>query len=105
MRNIRWLDSAELELTNIIRYVGKTFGLDTALQVFDDILARVEALNDFPLMGTLHPAVRYHGLEICTLHESHTRVFYSITDSEIIILLVWNNWKDDGMIIDLIESL
>ena len=43
MRNIRWLDSAELELANIVRYIGLTFGIDTASRVFDDIILRVEA--------------------------------------------------------------
>lgn len=104
MRNIRWLDSAELDLTNIIRYVGVTFGSDTALQVFDDIMLRVEALREFPFLGTFYPLVQYQGLRIYTLHERHTKVFYSIADSEIIIILVWNNLRDESLIKAAIES-
>ena len=51
MRDIRWLDSAELDLTNIIRYIEVTFGTSTALQVFDDIMLRVEALCQFPYLA------------------------------------------------------
>lgn len=104
MKNIRWLDSAELDLTNIIRYVETTFGSDTALQVFDDIMLRVEALSGFPYLGTLDPSVKYQGLEIYTLHERHTRVFYAIADGEIIVVLVWNNQRDDSLIKAAIES-
>ena len=104
MRNIRWLNSAELDLTNIIRYVGVTLGSDTAFQVFDDIMLRVEALSGFPYLGTLDPSVKYQGLEVFVLHERHTRVHYSITPNEIIIVLVWNNQRDDSLIKAAIES-
>ena len=104
MRNIRWLNSAELDLTNIIRYVGVTLGSDTAFQVFDDIMLRVEALSGFPYLGTLDPSVKYQGLEVFVLHERHTRVHYSITPNEIIIVLVWNNQRDDSLISAAIES-
>ena len=104
MRNIRWLDSAELDLTNIIRCVGVTFGSDAASQVFDDIMLRVEALIEFPFLGTFYPMVKYQGLEIYTLHERHARVFYAIADDEIIIVLVWNNLRDDSLIKAAIES-
>ena len=104
MRNIRWLNSAELDLTNIIRYVGATFGSDTALQVFDDIILRVEALSGFPYLGTLDPSFNYQGLAVFVLHERHTRVYYSITPNEIIIVLVWNNQRDDRLIKVAIDS-
>ena len=104
MRNIRWLDSAELDLTNIIRYVGMTFGSDTALQVLDDVMLRIETLGEFPFLGTFYPLIRYQGLEVYTLHEHHTKVFYAIADSEIIIILVWNNLRDDNLIKAAIES-
>lgn len=103
MRVIRWLDSAELDLTNIIRYIEVTFGTSTASQVFDDIMLRVEALCQFSYLGTFYPLVQYKGLKVYTLHERHTRVFYSITDSEIIIVLVWNNLKDDSAIVELLS--
>ena len=103
MRNIRWLDSAELELANIVRYIGLTFGIDTASRVFDDIILRVEALQDFPYMGTLDPSVKYHGLEVYVLHNRHARLFYSITQSVIIVVLVWNNRRDERLIESAIE--
>ena len=53
MKNIRWLDSAELDLTNIIRYVEES---------------------------------------------------YAIGDGEIIVVLVWNNQRDDSLISVAIES-
>ena len=43
--NIRWLDSAEEELTNFVRLEGRIFGLDVATRVFDDIMLRVDELH------------------------------------------------------------
>ena len=56
--NIRWLDSAEEDLTNFVRLEGRIFGFDVALQVFDDIMSRVDELLEFPNLGTLEPSYR-----------------------------------------------
>ena len=36
--NIRWLDSAEEELTNFVKLEGEIFGFDVATQITDEII-------------------------------------------------------------------
>ena len=102
--NIRWLDSAEEELTDIIRFEGHFFGLEVATQIYNDIMSRVEALSEFPLLGTLEPFLNYQGLEIRVLHGRFTRVFYTLYDDEILVLLVWDNRRDGKLIESILLS-
>ena len=96
--NIRWLDSAEEDLINFVRFEGKIFGPDVAVQVFEEIMSRVDDLLEFPYLGTLEPSYRYHNLDIRVLHEWHTRVYYTISDEEIVVVLFWDNRRDDKLI-------
>ncbi len=96
--NIRWLDSAEEELLNIVRLERRLLGLEVATQVYDDVILRVEALSKFPFLGTLETFVNYHGLEIRVLHGRYTRVFYTINYDEILVLMVWDNRRDSSLI-------
>lgn len=96
--NIRWLDSAEEELINFVRLEGQIFGFDVASQIIDEILSRVDDLLKFPNLGTLESSLKYQNLEVRVLHEKHARIFYTITDDEIIIILFWDNRKDDKKI-------
>ena len=93
--NIRWLDSAEEDLISFVRFEGKIFGLDVAAKVFDEIMSHVDDLLEFPYLGTLEPSYRYQNLDIRVLHEWHTRVYYTISNEEIVIVLFWDNRRDD----------
>ena len=95
---IKWLDSAEEDLLDFVRLEGRFFGQEVAAQVFDDIMSRVEVLESFPFLGTLESSIKYQDLEIRTLHERHTRIFYTVSDNEVVIVLVWDNRKDDNQI-------
>ena len=96
--NIRWLDSAEEELTNFVKLEGEIFGFDVATQITDEIMSRVDNLMEFPNLGTLESLLKYQNLEIRVLHERHARIFYTISDDEIIIVLFWDNRRDDKKI-------
>lgn len=96
--NIRWLDSAEEELTNFVKLEGEIFGFDVATQITDEIMSRVDNLMEFPNLGTLESSLKYQNLEIRVLHERHARIFYTISDDEIIIVLFWDNRRDDKKI-------
>ncbi len=102
--NIRWLDSAEEDLTDFVRLEGRIFGFDVALQVFDDIMSRVDELLEFPYLGTLESSYRYQNLDIRVLHERHSRIFYTMSDDEIIIVLFWDNRRDDKRIESAIKT-
>lgn len=96
--SIRWLDSAEEELTNFVKLEGQIFGFDVATQITDEIMSRVDDLIEFPNLGTLESSLKYQDLEIRVLHERHARIFYVISDDQIIIVLFWDNRRDDKMI-------
>ena len=97
--NIRWLDSAEEDLTNFVKLEGQIFGFDVATQIIDEIMSRVDDLMWFPNLGTLESSLKYQNLEIRVLHERHARIFYTVSDNEIIIVLFWDNRRDDKKIV------
>ena len=97
--NIRWLDSAEEDLTNFVKLEGQIFGFDVATQISDEIMSRVDDLIWFPNLGTLESSLKYQNLEIRVLHERHARIFYTVSDNEIIIVLFWDNRRDDKKIV------
>lgn len=82
--NIRWLDSAEEDLTNFVKLEGQIFGFDVATQIIDEIMSRVDDLMWFPNLGTLESSLKNQNLEIRVLHERHARIFYTVSDNEII---------------------
>lgn len=97
--NIRWLDSAEEDLTNFVKLEGQIFGFDVATQIIDEIMSRVDDLIWFPNLGTLESSLKYQNLEIRVLHERHARIFYTVSNNEIIIVLFWDNRRDDKKIV------
>ena len=102
--NVRWLNSAEVELTDFVRLERQIFGFDVATQIMDGIMSQLDDLMEFPNLGTLEPELKYQNLEVRTLHERHSRIFYTINDEEIIIVLFWDNRRDDKMIVPSINT-
>lgn len=104
MRNIKWLETAERELQNIIQYVSEAFGSDFASRIVDDIMLRVDALGEFPYLGTIDSSIQFQGLVLYILHERHLRIYYTVTEKEILIVLLWNNRRDDHLLVTAIET-
>ncbi len=98
MREIQWLKEAENELANIIDYVLQNHGQNVALEVYDNVISRIDLLAEFPELGTYEKKYSFKGQPLRVLHSWHTRVFYSIQDTRIIIVLLWNNRMDDRAI-------
>lgn len=98
MREIQWLKEAENELANIIDYVLQNHGQNVALEVYDNVISRIDLLAEFPELGTCEKKYSFKGQPLRVLHSWHTRVFYSIQDTRIIIVLLWNNRMDDRAI-------
>ncbi len=95
MRKIHWLKAAEDELAAIISYILHTHGRNTALRVYDDIIHRIDLLAEFPELGTSETQYLFNGMPLRVLHSKLTRVFYCVLETEIVIVLLWNNRKDD----------
>ena len=104
MREIQWLKAAEDEFAAIIDYVILTHGTNTALRVYDDLMSRIDLLADFPELGTSETQYLYNDLPLRVLHSKLTRVYYCVLETEIIIVLLWNNRMDDRKLKETIES-
>lgn len=91
MRNIHWLKDAENELVAIVDYVLRNHGESVALQVYDDIISRVDLLKEFPEAGMLYIEHKFKNKSLRVLHSKHTRIFYYFQDSNIVVVLLWNN--------------
>lgn len=98
MREILWLKEAEDELTAIVDYVLLNQGQNVALQVYDNIISQIDLLADFPELGTSESRYKFKGKPLRVLHSRHTRVFYSVQETRIEIILLWSNRMDDRKI-------
>jgi len=95
MREIRWHNEAEDEFAAIVTYVMQTFGQNVALKVYEDIISRIDLLADFPELGTSETRYQYKDTPMRVLHSKLTRVFYCVRETEVFIVLLWNNRMDD----------
>lgn len=98
MREIRWLKEAEDELANMVDFVLQNQGQNVALQVYDNIISQIDLLAEFPELGTSESRYKFKGKPLRVLHSRHTRVFYSVQETRIDIILLWNNRMDDRKI-------
>ena len=98
MREIHWLKEAEDELASIVDYDHQSQGQSVALQVYDDIISRIDFLAEFPELGTSEKKYIFKDEPLRVLHSWHTRVFYSVQETRIVIVLLWNNRMDDRKI-------
>lgn len=98
MREIRWLKEAEDELATMVDYVLRNQGQNVALQVYDNIISQIDLLAEFPELGTSESRYKFKGKPLRVLHSRHTRVFYSVQETRIDIILLWNNRMDDRKI-------
>ena len=98
MREILWLKEAEDELATMVDYVLQNQGQNVALQVYDNIISQIDLLAEFPELGTSESRYKFKGKPLRVLHSRHTRVFYSVQETRIDIILLWNNRMDDRKI-------
>jgi len=98
MREIRWHHAAEDEFAAIVTYVMQSFGQNVALEVYEDIISRIDLLAEFPELGTSEPRYQYKGMPMRVLHSKLTRVFYCVQETEVFIVLLWNNKMDDRVL-------
>ena len=98
MREIRWLKEAEDELADIVDYVFQNQGQKVALEVYENIISRIDSLAEFPELGTSETKYKFKGRPLRVLHSWHTRVFYIVQETRIEIVLLWSNRMDDRKI-------
>lgn len=98
MRTIRWLIEAWDELQEIRNYVLIEHGLRSAERVQEDIFARIDPLESMPELGTLDTELHYQGKPVRILHSKHIRIIYAVREREIVIIMLWNNRREDSVL-------
>lgn len=98
MREIQWLKEAEDELADIIDYILQNQGQKAALEVYENMISRIDSLAEFPDLGTPETKYKFKGKPLRVLHSWHTRVFYIVQETRIDIVLLWSNRMDDRKI-------
>ena len=97
---IIWHELALEELALIGEKVLEMFGEKVAGRVVEDIMNGVNTLAANPFLGTKDE--RY--LPFRVLHSWHNRIFYLIADSEIRIIAIWDNRRDEKNLPKLLSS-
>ncbi len=97
------LDEARDEFDAILDYVRESYGFRTEEKVFNDIRQRIAPLSTMPELGTLDNELHYQGKPVRILHSKHTRIIYTVRETEIVIIMLWNNRRDDSMLNNLIS--
>ena len=97
---IIWHKLALEELASIGEKVLEMFGQRVADRVVKDIMERVSVLAANPFLGTKDE--RYKPFRV--LHLWHNRIFYLVTDSEIRIIAIWDNRRDEKKLPKLLSS-
>ena len=97
---IIWHDLALEELSSIGEMVWESFGEKVADRVVEDIVHRVDALAANPFLGTEDD--KYMPFRV--LHSWHNRIFYLVNETEIRIIAIWDNRKDEKKLPKLLSS-
>ena len=97
------LDEALDEFDAILDYVRSFHGIHTEEKVYNDILQRIIPLSTMPELGTLDTKLHYQGKPIRILHSKHTRIIYTVRETEVVILMLWSNRHDDSMLQSLLS--
>ena len=96
---IEWSNRAQEDLSNILRYIVESFGLNTAVRVNVETLDTINILADFPYMGEV---LYEDSLKETTYYSFSTRyykVIYTTNDTSLYILMLWNNRRDQREIL------
>ena len=97
---IIWHELAFEELASIGEKVSEMFGEKVADRVVDDIMNRISTLAANPFLGTKDE--RYVPFRI--LHSWHNRIFYLVKDTEIKIIAIWDNRRDEKKLPSLLSK-
>ena len=100
IRKVVLHDLAVEELAIVKQKVDDTFGIVVATRVVDDLIERMNALAVHPYLGTIDE--RY--LPFRVLHSWHNRIYYLVTESEIRIIAIWDNRRDEKKLPEVLSS-
>lgn len=98
MKTISWLNEAWDELQEIRNYVLTEHGSRSAERAQEDFFERIDPLESMPELGTLDTELHYHGKPVRILHSQHTRIIYAVRETEVVIIMLWNNQRDDSVL-------
>ena len=96
---IEWSNRAQDDLSNILRYIVESFGLNTAVRVNAEILDTINILSDFPYIGEVFYEDSLKEIIYYSLSTRYYKVIYSTNDTCLYILMLWNNRRDQREIL------
>ena len=67
-------------------------------------MERIDPLDVMPDLGTLDTTLHHDGKPVRVLHSKHTRIVYHATDTEVIIIMLWDNRRNDDYMQDLLTE-
>ena len=63
--------------------------------VYTDIMEYIDQLAFMPELGTQDDSLHYSGKSVRILHSKHNRIIYTANEAEVVILLLWDNRRND----------
>ena len=96
---IEWSNQAQDDLSNILRYIVESFGLNTAVCVNAEILNTINILADFPYMGEVFFEDPLKKTTYYSFTTRYYKVLYTTNDTCLYILMLWNNRRNQKEII------
>jgi len=91
---IEWSNRAQDDLSNILRYIVESFGLNTAVRINSEILDTINILADFPYMGEVFYEDSLKETLYYSFSARYYKVIYTTNDTSLYILMLWNNRRD-----------
>lgn len=90
MTRIAWSDYAKISLQEIIDFLRTQWDEEIIQKLLDLIDQRTAQLSANPYLG---PKVLGTAYRMLLVHK-HLSIFYTITSSKVLIVLVWDNRRD-----------
>ena len=91
MLDVRLSRSADADLFEIVYYTAERFGEAQSEIYSDGLLAAIDLLSEYPLIGTDASDVRASTRRL--VHEHHN-IFYEVLESEVLVLRILGPGQD-----------
>jgi plasmid stabilization system protein ParE len=96
---IIWSETASRSLFEVISYVEQHFGREVAIRVRLHIEAAVHKLSSMPTAGVSYPILDNEHIDnLRYILVKKSKVFYTIRQSQLIILLVWDMRRNPSVL-------
>ncbi|MDL2304769.1 type II toxin-antitoxin system RelE/ParE family toxin [Bacteroides sp. OttesenSCG-928-D19] len=99
-----WTELAKISFLDILKHIESTLGTKTAFDIRLLIEESIENLISFPQLGRVKQTIS-NEVEIRYLVVKRSKIFYYISGSDIIIILIWDTRRNPETLKDILYSL